>query len=184
MLEEALKRDPDHGRNVGWRRWSSRENQRHSEEQSREMPQHGLSRVNSLSSDGTKSPNPPVSPANAISPPPQSSTPPETRFFKFRFRGSSRSPSLSQGSHSTVTSIQNSPADASHLTSASLPSLALPHEIEAESSKREAELRTQLERQQKKYEILAGEKADLEGELESLSQALFEEVSCHDHLRI
>lgn len=39
-----------------------------------------------------------------------------------------------------------------------------------------AELRKKLEEERKKYEKICGEKKNLEGELESLSQALFEEV--------
>lgn len=189
MLEEALKRDhPDQGKDVGWRRWSSKENQRRSEEeQSRESISPGFPpngpRADSLPVDAMRSPQPQLhptpsnTPASYSTPPPTSTPAPESsRFFKFRLRGASRSPSLG-GTHSR--SAINSPTTAnglntSHLTSASLPSLVLPEEQEA--AKKEAELNEQLEDQRRKYETLAGEKAALESELESLSQALFEEV--------
>lgn len=60
-----------------------------------------------------------------------------------------------------------------HLTSASLPSLLPTPGQEKEVE----ELRKKLEEERKKYELVCGEKKNLEGELESLSQALFEEVS-------
>jgi hypothetical protein len=56
--------------------------------------------------------------------------------------------------------------------------LVLPQEAEAEAAKREAELTGLLDEERKKYEVVASEKAALEAELESLSQALFEEVCC------
>ena len=63
--------------------------------------------------------------------------------------------------------------DASHLTSASVPSL-LSHE--AGPSKREEELAAELEAEKKRYEEACKEKKTLEAEIEGLSQALFEEV--------
>lgn len=186
MLEEALKRDlPDEGKDVGWRRWSSRETQRHSDEQARESatPSPGFTtngpRADSLPADLTKSPQPihqlpPSTPALLSSP--QPNTTPESRFFKFRLPGVSRSPSVAGQSRSAVTSPTgvNGRSDASHLMSASLPSLVLPQEQEA--AQREVELNEQLEEMRRKYELLSTEKSNLEEELESLSQALFEEV--------
>ena len=61
----------------------------------------------------------------------------------------------------------------SHLTSASLPSLVPPREWEKEVE----ELRKRLEAEQKAHKAACDAKVALEGELESLSQALFEEVS-------
>jgi hypothetical protein len=60
-----------------------------------------------------------------------------------------------------------------HLTSASLPSLVAPSPTIASELE---ELRGQLLDEKRKSEKIALEKKELESELESLSQALFEEV--------
>lgn len=58
-----------------------------------------------------------------------------------------------------------------HLTSPSLPTL-----VSSSKEKELLELQEQLERERRAHEVAIAEKAALEAELESLSQALFEEV--------
>lgn len=60
---------------------------------------------------------------------------------------------------------------ASHLTSPSLPTL-----VASSREKELLELHEQLERERRAREVAIAEKAAFEAELESLSQALFEEV--------
>lgn len=99
MLEEALKREtPCNARDVGWRRWSAREVQNHSTENSEERPR-SLD-YGPLNESGT--PTVPSTAAmvlvNGVKPPawtgstPQPTTPiasQESRFFRFRFSGES-----------------------------------------------------------------------------------------------
>lgn len=125
-----------------------------------------------------------VSATSAISTssvPPSATPPPEgSRFFRFRFGSGASSPNpnvanTATGTSSAAPSRPQSPvarirSDASHLMSASLPSLV------SNANHREEELTTQLEAERKKYQDLLQEKGKLEGEIETLSQALFEEV--------
>lgn len=193
MLEDALKRDAtDHGRDIGWRRLGARaQKERDAEERRR----------NSIDSPGPSSPgtmSPPLqSPALNSAPPAQRPTAATTaattatkaapssspvastennRFFRFRFGGPatastpqfSRLPTSTSGTQSAGI---NGAFQSSHLTSASLPSLVPTREKELE------DLNTELERERKAHKTACAEKAALEAELESLSQALFEEVS-------
>lgn len=129
---------------------------------------------------------PPVSPYLIPTPSPQlmTSSPPvvqDSRFFRFRFGSST--PSRPQ----SPPALQRRPdldRDALHLTSASLPSLVVPPV--AGPSEREEELALELDKEKKKHTKISEEKKALEAELESLSQALFEEVSriCLPILRI
>ena len=186
MLEEALKREtPSNARDVGWRRWSAREVQNHNiENKSGERPR-------SLDYGPLNESGKPAAPSSTavvlvsgIQPPPSAGATPqpttpmtgqESRFFRFRFSsggsgtdtyipviahlctGSTRSPSLSPHS--------------AHLTSPSLSSL-VPNVREKEME----ELQEQLERERQAHKATDAAKAALEAELESLSQALFEEV--------
>lgn len=168
MLEEALKRDPSgHARDVGWRRSSAREtdSRRASEERQSSLPTptiapapasafgvtHGLD-----SAGGRNSPAVPPTPATAE----------ERRFFKFRFTTGSSSagarPATPNGT-AIATGLYH------HLNSPSLPSLPA-HAKELE------ELNEQLQKERAAKKKVGDEKAALEAELESLSQALFEEV--------
>lgn len=184
MLEEALKREtPSSARDVGWRRWSAREVQNYNAETKSEERPRSLD-YGPLNESGT--PTAPSSAAvvlvNGAKPPawtgpPQPTTPmtsQENRFFKFRF---------SSGGSDTCTSAlaithpqtgTRSPAVSphpSHLTSPSLSSL-VPNAREKEIE----ELQEQLERERQAHKAADAAKVALEAELESLSQALFEEV--------
>lgn len=186
MLEDALKRDAtNHGRDIGWRRLGARaQKERDAEDLRRSIDSPGAS------SSGTMSP-PPQSPAlSQLSAPPRpatavpiSSAPAaaqteNNRFFRFRFGGPATASTASfprlpvSASTSGVQSAGVSGTfQSSHLTSASLPSLVPPKEKELE------DLNTELELERKAYKTACAEKEALEAELESLSQALFEEVS-------
>lgn len=184
MLEDALKRDAaNHGRDIGWRRLGARAQKEHDamEERRRSIDSPGAS------SSGTMSP-PLQSPAltNAASaPPPRPATATgsspaapadNNRFFKFRFGGPATAstpqfPRLPPSTSGTQSAGVNGAFQSSHLTSASLSSLVPAREKELE------DLNLELERERKAHKTACAEKEALEAELESLSQALFEEVS-------
>ncbi|KAG9316782.1 hypothetical protein JVU11DRAFT_2846 [Chiua virens] len=166
MLEEALKREtPCSAKDVGWRRWSAREAQNHnmerkSDERPRSLDYGPLNESGAPSApsavavvlvDGVK----PTTPAASNPQPTTPMTSQESRFFKFRFSSGTRSP-----------------APTPHLTSPSLPSL-VPNAREKEIE----ELQEKLEREREAHKAADAAKAALEAELESLSQALFEEAN-------
>lgn len=159
MLEDALKRDgPGHAKDVGWRRWSAKE------QRERELAD---SRRQSTESNASQPEQPsPVAP----SPLPSAA---EGRFFKFRFGNQSTPTAGSPRTSGTVSPSPNGHSTAAHLTSASLPSLIPTRDREKELE----ELLAQLEKERKAHKAAQAAKEHLEAELESLSQALFEEVS-------
>lgn len=162
MLEDALKRDTSgQSKDVGWRRTSGRE---------AENPRASLERSQSVEHH---------TPSSDPSPPPSASIPTtqDNRFFKFRFSGNTNTnsrpasrPGTPSGSSSQVSSPQISGVQPHHLTSPSMPSLS------SVRSKELDDLTAELEMEKKAKKKIADEKAALEEELESLSQALFEEV--------
>lgn len=195
MLEDALKRDTlGRGKDIGWRRSGDRSkppsDSKHTATRSSSESQAAMSPTQFLATPNTSAPNTPAmsgdmpSPSPyinpATSPQPVSPLPPAThdsRFFRFRFGSSAPSRPQSPSAQQRKSDLER---DASHLTSASLPSLVVPPV--AGPSKREEELAAELEAQKRKHEDLAEEKKLLEAELESLSQALFEEVSLNEIL--
>lgn len=162
MLEEALKRDTSGSKDVGWRRVSARDaDHRFSDDMPRNV-EHGYEYRRLDASPALLSP--PVSGRGGmgIFSPPVSGQ--DSRFFKFRFNnGSSPRPTTPNAASPAVNGF-------THLTSPSLPSI--PSQLNRELEELSAEL--QRERAARKAAIK--EKADLEAEIESLSQALFEEV--------
>jgi hypothetical protein len=186
MLEDALKQNGA-GRDVGWRRLSAPQRYAGAEDATRASGDA----TPSASVSGTSTPSgaspvitsatPGTSPAPSVA---SASTSPTTaaegsRFagFKLPFSGPpSRSNSLTR----------------SHLTSASLPSITpVPDGDYSEALKRAQEekdaslkvarqeveeVRGRLEKESEKLRRALGDKRALEEELESLSQALFEEV--------
>jgi hypothetical protein len=150
MLEDALKRDTSgRGKDLGWRRGRSNGGLEEDAASS-----HSLD-VDRSSIDV---PRPSQSPA------PDQNT--EGRFFKFRFGGRSPPPSV-------PVPVNTSPLNGSHplhLSSASLSSLVPTRDKELD------DLTSELERERKARQEIVDEKKKLEEELESLSQALFEEV--------
>jgi hypothetical protein len=146
MLEDALKRDSGQSKDIGWRRTSVRE----TDSIQRSSLDHPHSaEYSSLSTE--------MSPPNSSTPPPSS----DNRFFKFKF--SSMGPNNRPG-----TPVQG--ANAHHLNSPSMPSLS------SLRSKEVDDLTAELEKEKAARKAIVQEKSDLEDELESLSQALFEEV--------
>ncbi|TRM70373.1 hypothetical protein BD626DRAFT_477239 [Schizophyllum amplum] len=187
MLEEALRNNASAGRDVGWRRAkpSESESRKPSMEQS-QVPSR------SASIDGEAPPPPqsqlPATPtpnsesSSAASSPSLSAKSPnpaqqESRFFKFRFGSST-------GSLSRTTSRPDTPnppvaVPVQHTTTSSLPV----GEISAKEKELEnmiAELerrRAELEKERQARQETLKQKEALEAELESLSQALFEEAN-------
>jgi len=161
MLEDALKRDSggQSSKDVGWRRTNMVR-----EDDSSRSTRVSLDRSHSTADYTSLSSSTDMSPPNSAATPPPSS---ENRFFKFKFSsvGSSSSsttrpggtPAAQQGHH--------------HLNSPSMPSLSSLRSKEVE------ELTTELEKERAARKGIAEEKATLESELESLSQALFEEAN-------
>ena len=188
MLEEALKRGtPCNAKDVGWRRWSAREAQnmqRVSEEERPKSIDYGPLNESGVPSHPTNAPAIVVNgsePSRPSTPSPATSSATsqinqEGRFFRFRFNSGTvlcahkliPHVHLDTGSKSAV---HPHPQYSSHLTSPSLPTL-----VASTREKELLELQEQLERERHARETAAAEKAALEAELESLSQALFEEV--------
>lgn len=148
MLEDALRRDSVRARNVGWGRLASVS-----------IIDDDSRSARSLDAERPVTPNQPTSVSPTIHPPQNQ----EGKFFKFRF--GSTTPISSSG----VTSPNG--VHPSHLSSASLPSLASSKDEEIEK------LTAELAKQKKECQTALEEKKKVEDELESLSQALFEEVS-------
>lgn len=185
MLEEALKREtPCSAKDVGWRRWSAREVQDHnaankSEDRPRSLdygPLNDSGKPAVPSSAAVVLVNGAQLPSSTASTP--QPTPPitsqESRFFKFRFSsGRSHTRTYFAIAH-RCTAGTRSPSlspHPSHLTSPSLSSL-VPNVREKEIE----DLQEQLERERRAHKAADAAKVALEAELESLSQALFEEV--------
>ena len=159
MLEDALKRDgPGHAKDVGWRRWSAKEQ-----------------RERELAADSRRQSTDSVASFDVIapSPVPQSPLPSaaEGRFFKFRFGNNSMS-GVASPRPGNMSPNPNGAPQTSHLTSASLPSLVPARDVDKELE----ELTATLEQERKSLKAAQDAKEQLEAELESLSQALFEEV--------
>ncbi|KAF9814061.1 hypothetical protein IEO21_05301 [Rhodonia placenta] len=178
MLEDALKRT-GHVKDVGWRRWSAREQQqRDAEEERRRSVDSGGSCDTAHNSPAQPHPSPmppsPLPSASAVVSPVPSS---DGRFFKFRFGSSSSSNSANASSFPSsprLASGSKSPLpNGAHLTSASLPSLVPARDWEKEVE----DLNGQLKREREARQNVVAQKAALEAELESLSQALFEEAN-------
>ena len=147
MLEDALRRDSVRARNVGWARQASVS-----------ILEDGTRSKKSLDAERPATPNQPANVSPTVHPPQGQ----EGRFFKFRF--GTTTPSSSSG-FATPNGIHPS-----HLSSASLPSLSSSKDEEIEK------LASELEKQKNLCQIALEEKKKVEDELESLSQALFEEV--------
>lgn len=178
MLEDALKRDPGHSKDVGWRRMSAREQNLKAEaEAERRRSTDSLTSTDVSSSSPTLShpssavEHSPVVPRSATMPSPAVSSTSENRFFRFRFGNGAAS--TSRPSSPRLSAGQSPVLNGSHLTSASLPSLVPPRDWDKEFE----DLQHQLEAERKAHKQAADAKAALEAEIESLSQALFEEVS-------
>ncbi|KAI0674893.1 hypothetical protein C8Q78DRAFT_988687 [Trametes maxima] len=179
MLEDALKRDPGSSRDVGWRRMSAREQTLKAEaEADRRRSIDSLASAEPCSSSPTlPHPSPGLGPEHSPMPMRSATVPSpaqgnESRFFRFRFGNGSTSTS-SHPSSPRTSGTQSPSLNGSHLTSASLPSLVPSKDYEKEME----DLHQQLEKERKAHKEADEAKAALESELESLSQALFEEAN-------
>ncbi|KAK7031088.1 hypothetical protein VNI00_013692 [Paramarasmius palmivorus] len=169
MLEEALKASgPGSSKDVGWRRWSARE----AESQTRTSTS-GDKRPYSQSVDlpvHVAAPSPAES-TDSLPTSPATGTPQESRFFKFRFNSSSSNISNNNSRPGTPVQPQQQHNGHHHLASASMTSLHISKEKEIE------ELTAELDKERQAKKDVMKEKEALEAELESLSQALFEEAN-------
>ncbi|KAG7442544.1 uncharacterized protein BT62DRAFT_1010131 [Guyanagaster necrorhizus] len=168
MLEEALKQG--HANDIGWRRSSSSDHRQKS--QSIDIvPENGVA-MKSLSSS-------PSLPSLAGTPPPPPPPPQQqdSRFFyKFRFTSSSSASRAS--SRPGTPNLGHGPSSPNPtLTSPSMPSLPVMASVNASKDKEMEELMASLEKERVAHKVVVREKAALEAELESLSQALFEEAN-------
>jgi hypothetical protein len=159
MLEEALKRETSSSKDLGWRRVSAREAEhRFSADLARNADQsYEYRRLDANSAIIS----PQISGRSAMS----FFTPgvgQDSRFFKFRF---------SNGLSSMASPGANGHAHTLPFTSPSLPTLP-----SQQPNKDLEELTAELERERAAHKAVLKQKADLEAEIESLSQALFEEV--------
>ncbi|KAF8345544.1 hypothetical protein F5887DRAFT_1158768 [Amanita rubescens] len=130
-----------------------------------EMLEEALEEGNERPHSGFVSASSIPTPTSASAPAPPTPTPQssqDSRFFRFRFTGSI-------SSRSSLT--RPTTPTAHHLTSPSMPVLPTIQTREIE------ELTSQLEKERTARKTISDEKAALEAELESLSQALFEEVT-------
>lgn len=161
MLEDALKRSSG-SKDVGWRRSAAHAEPAPASEQHDGSPEIA---------EGELSPPPTATVSSA--PATQ-----DSRFFRFRF-SSGRTTPQPPGSP-PMSASRSTPG---HLTSASLPSLVPlvapePNTKELDDAKAELEeARTALERERVALARSLEDKRNLEEELESLSQALFEEAN-------
>ncbi|RDX55243.1 hypothetical protein OH76DRAFT_1397644 [Lentinus brumalis] len=176
MLEDALKRDPGHSKDVGWRRMSAREQNLKAEaEADRRRSTDSLTSTEyspTLSQPSPAREHSPVVPRSATMPSPAPST--ENKFFRFRFgNGNGANATSSHPSSPRLSAGQSPVLNGSHLTSASLPSLVQPKDWDKELE----DLKHQLDTERKAHQSACEAKTALEAELESLSQALFEEAN-------
>ena len=186
MLEEALRRDSGSAKDVGWRRSSRREPEQreHRSEDNSRNSDYSYQRAEASPSAVL---SPPVSARSALSLfsapssatiPPTPATGQESGFFKIRFsNGSLTRP----GTPNVLSPAVNNYAS---LASPSMPTLP------SHSNKEVEDLTAELQREREAHQKVVQQKVDLESELESLSQALFEEVSqpvpfislCHSNM--
>ncbi|KAG6860373.1 hypothetical protein C0995_012019 [Termitomyces sp. Mi166 len=153
MLEDALKQRDGTAQNLGWRRTSARAYS------TDDVPQ---------ASGGDRTPT------SAVEFPAAQEN---SRFFKFRFTQGSSSGSGSGSTSST--SRPGTPGASPAMSAASLNSSSMPAlgTIGVKEREREMQLEKELEKERKACEDARKAKQALEAELESLSQALFEEAN-------
>ncbi|KAJ8078309.1 hypothetical protein PM082_000516 [Marasmius tenuissimus] len=196
MLEEALKMQQGAGaKDVGWRR---------SQQQS--LGQQGRSSMSSDHSPTSPSGSVPGSPlqqhpmvnmaagnthpyftSTAPSPSPVTAPPTESRFFKFRFSSGSSSNGVSSpgpGSRpetpvsATPKHMASTSTSSLHSTSSAADERLEKEKLETEKERQEKEqLRKELVKEREARLKVVEDKKALEEELESLSQALFEEAN-------
>ncbi|KAF9526900.1 hypothetical protein CPB83DRAFT_794228 [Crepidotus variabilis] len=165
MLEDALKQNTTQSKDVGWRRTSTRQNGELPSD-----PRATLERSQSVDLPVTQEPSTPQSAGAAST---TGTTSQDNRFFKFRFSTGPSAPAQKPNSNTRPgTPVAGNPgASTPNLTSPSMPSLSSVKMKEVE------DLTAELEKEKAERKKIVEEKAALEDELESLSQALFEEAN-------
>ena len=166
MLEDALKHDNSaNSRDLGWRRRRGKDSnvsgERPSLEEWRQSPAPGTGSSESLPNSPVNSPqisNQVASPGNV-----DVNAAQVNRFFRFRFASSSSSSHRPSTPLSATMSPQTIPS----------PGVAF---VPPHISKELEELGSELEKERSARKAAERDKTNLEAELESLSQALFEEV--------
>ncbi|KAF9447891.1 hypothetical protein P691DRAFT_801649 [Macrolepiota fuliginosa MF-IS2] len=172
MLEDALRRDNSgSSKEVGWRRRSGKDSDQAQERQSLEEWQHAANFSNeSLPGSTLNSPqihSQPAPPVLTNANPSQENS----RFFRFRF-GSNPSSSRPTSRPTTPSAAPaGSPLIPQQVTSPTL-SAVPPH-----VTKELEDLGSELQKEKSARKAAEQEKTNLEAELESLSQALFEEAN-------
>lgn len=168
MLEDALKHAGSNVKDIGWRRLSERERLRRTKEEGE------LDNAPEEFSSPSHKPQPLASSSLSSQTqfvPPQHQPSSSLRFFNF--------PSLSRTSSSLISNISHSSTTAEFPTEAT----SHPHSHTRPSSPvsprptaREKELSVLLDKEREALKSVTAAKLALENELETLSQALFEEV--------
>ncbi|KAM6501520.1 hypothetical protein JOM56_001497 [Amanita muscaria] len=170
MLEEALKHEANgHSQHVGWHRRSGRD----AESISR-VSEDGRRSSDSTSGHESSSNSATMSSTIPVASPAAAPSSQDSRFFKFRFTGSSSTsprPATRPATPSGTKGSGSSPTSTHHLASSSMPALPLT------TTKEMDELSAELEKERAARKTVLEQKAALEDELESLSQALFEEAN-------
>jgi hypothetical protein len=163
MLEDALKQNmSSQSKDLGWNRTN-----RSNGESKSSRPNPERSQSVDIPSLGPSQAEPTGSPSSVTTNYGPSHTQQDNRFFRFRFSTSSVASSRPVTPSGQISNSPNAP----HLTSPSLPSLS------SVKSKGVDVLTAELEKEKASCKKIKDEKAALEAELESLSQALFEEVN-------
>ncbi|KAJ3564620.1 hypothetical protein NP233_g8179 [Leucocoprinus birnbaumii] len=176
MLEDALKRDTTgSSRDVGWRRRSAKDTdvsverkERQSLDEWQQVPAHDTptGSSESLPNSAVSSPQIPNQsiPASASNPNSQESS----RFFRFRF--------ASTASSSRPTTRPTTPS-ASAVASPQIPPSPVTPSIPPHVAKELEDLNAELQKERSARKAAEQDKTNLEAEIESLSQALFEEAN-------
>jgi hypothetical protein len=175
MLEDALRRDnAGSSKDVGWRRRSGKDGDVSGERQSLEEWQQvsdfpTATGADSQAGSAATSPQIPNQPASYPPPTPNPAhTAENSRFFKFRFASTGSRPA-SRPSTPSGTAV-SSPQVPQQAMSPTIPPVPLHITKELE------DLNSELQKERSARKAAENNKTSLEAELESLSQALFEEV--------
>ncbi|GJJ12472.1 hypothetical protein Clacol_006714 [Clathrus columnatus] len=174
MLEDALKQAGPNVRDIGWRRLSERERLRQApkeDEETESIPEEPSSPIHK-----PNSPPPAPPPLTQSNPVPPLHHQPTSSLRFFNFPSLSRSAPPTTGNPSQMSSRAESPTGSqpiSHPFSHSRPTSPAP----SRPTPREKELAMRLEKEKEALKSITEAKLALENELETLSQALFEEAN-------
>lgn len=178
MLEDALRRDNSgSSKEVGWRRRSGKDSDPSQERQSLEEWQHAVEPSGGNESLPGSAVNSPQIPQGAPSATNTNQGQENGRFFKFRFTTTSTSSRPASRPTTPSGAAASSPQLPQQVASPTL-SVIPPH-----IAKELEDLNSELQKERSARKAVEQEKSNLEAELESLSQALFEEVPSYPFTR-